>query len=144
MDKATFLGSDLRTVYLEHGDERVRIVIDAQKANLRWLGGVQSWDPEKNVSQLAEMLAHVIVEWDVEDFPPVAENLEQLAPARAARLSEVIMQAIVPSSEEGNASSASSSASVPAEAPSRPDSPSSPNGSASTDSPIVSASPSGK
>jgi hypothetical protein len=143
VSRDAFLGADPREVFMEMGEINLRIVVDAQRTNLRWLAGVQSWNPETDVGKLAEMLEAVIVEWDVEDFPPTAENISLLSPHQAANLAEAIMRGIAPSSEEGNGSSLPSSASATAEESSGEVSQSSLNGSPTIDSQTVSASPSG-
>lgn len=133
----------LATVAVELGPETVVFTYDANGMTLTW---GERWDKASTARDNALVLLEVMKGWDVvkEDGSPDPLSIERLSGLPIWMLNEinrVIMQASRPSSEEGNESSASSAASVQAVEHSEPGSQTSPNGSASTESQTVSASP---
>lgn len=125
--------------------EGVKFVYDANKLRDSWLNEWAALEAQSDGGKLNEMLDDLIIAWDITNddgsaFPKNAETIGELftIPDKTTILRE-LMTALNPTSEEGNASSASLPAMAPVEAPSSQDSPSSPNGSGTTESPNVSA-----
>lgn len=127
--------------------EGVKFVYDANKLRDSWINEWAALEARSDGSKLNEMLNDLIIAWDITNddgsaYPKTPEAMELFTIPDKTKIMRELMVALNPTSEEGNASSASSPAMAPVEAPSRPDSPTSPNGSANTESQTASESPS--
>lgn len=129
---------------IDLGDgDTVTVMFDRNRITPVWMEAAKQRDEAQDSASLPKALSEVILSWDVTDgdqpFPPTAENLGVLSyPAQSSLLLR-ILEAAVPSSEEGNVSSAPSSS--PAATYSEPVL-TPPNGPVTSPSPAPSASPS--
>lgn len=87
----------------------VSITFDRNKVTPHWAREAQKRDDERDVESMPKALAEVILSWDVTDdgqqLEPTPEKIALLSfPAQSALMGR-IMEAAVPSSEEGNGSS---------------------------------------
>ena len=95
------------TLSLELEDESLTLTFDANKITPNWMRWASEHDDDPMV--LPKALAGVLVAWDVTEedgsgFEPSEQNLAQLPfPLQSLLLTE-ILQAAMPASEEGNAS----------------------------------------
>ena len=133
-----------REALIDLGDgDSVRIVFDSNRVTPLWVDETQKRVNNQDSLSLPKALSDVILEWDVTDegapFPPSAENIAKLSFPVMGLFFERIMDAAVPSSEEGNASSDISSS--PSQS-STPPPVNLQNGPAPSTSPLSSASPS--
>lgn len=121
----------------------VELVFDANKITPRWHKHAIGRDAEENPFALPETLAEVILSWNMtkadQPYEPTAENIAVLSYPKQSVMLREIMKAAVPTSEEGNDSSAtrSSASSASSSMPAIP-----PNGTQPSPSPTPSASPS--
>ncbi len=126
----------------------VKFVYDANKLRDSWINEWAAVEAQGDAGKLNEMLDDLIINWDVtnEDGTPFSKTAQTIGelftiPDKTLILRE-LMTAMNPSSEEGNASSTSSGVSAPVAESSAPEPTISPNGSTTTESQNVSASPS--
>ena len=133
---------------IDFGGVDVKFVYDANKLRDSWIQEWTALEAQSNGGKLNEMLDDLIINWDLTNddgsaFPKTPDGIGDVftIPDKALILRE-LLAAVRPSSEEGNASSASSESSAPAAELSGQESPSSPNGSQTSESQTVSASPS--
>jgi hypothetical protein len=129
---------------VDFGDEvTVKFVFDRNKITDAWM---QTWvrlESEPDASgKLNEMLADLVVQWDVvnEDGSPYPMNAEAMGTLFSlpdkGRIFQELVRASVPSDAEGKASSAPTS--IPSSDSTLPQAPS-PNGTAASPSPELSA-----
>ena len=98
------------TVEIDLGDGDTLVVeYDRNRVTPNWVGVAQDRVNAQDVLATSTALAEVILQWDVTDdgapFPPTAENIGRLSFSAQSALFAKIMEASVPSSEEGNDSS---------------------------------------
>jgi hypothetical protein len=102
---------------IDLGGDAVRVTFDRNGITPYLLSEMQTRLEAGNVMAVASMLAQVIMAWDVTDegapFPPSADNIGKLSVSALASLSRRIGDEAVPTSEEGNASNATSSSPDP-------------------------------
>ena len=116
------------------GGEMIAIVFDKNAMTPNWAQRISQGAANEDMLSVTKGLAEIIISWDLVDeqeqpVPPSAEVLGDLPFDFLIKLQERIAEASVPSSEEGNASSAPLSSPVPVS--SVPASNSSPNGATS-------------
>ena len=103
------------------GSENVRVTFDREAMTPYLLSQMQTRLNDGDVMAVATMLSEIIMDWDVtlegQPFPPTPENVGQLSVSALASLSRRIGDEAVPTSEEGNASSATSSSPVTSSLP---------------------------
>lgn len=102
------------SVTFAYEDESLTVIFDRNKITQNWARKVrQAIETESVDEAIYAATLEILIEWDVVDdegnaIPPSLEILSQLPVAAFQRLSEAIGNASVPSSEEGEASSAPS------------------------------------
>lgn len=124
----------------------LNVVFDRNAVTTDWARLLELAASQGDVMAAADGLAAVILSWDlVEDdgtpIAPTALELALLSMTTLDRLGDQLVEMASPGAAEGNASSTSSPAITAAVGSSGQDSQSFPNGSASSPSPTVSASP---
>ena len=124
------------------GEDTVSFVFDANKVTPAWMDAMLARLNSSDIMAMANALGAVIMQWDVtsdgEEYPPTGQNIGALSFEAITSLYTEVCEAAAPTSEEGNASQASSVA--PASETSEPVSPSSQNGSDTSQLPTPSVS----
>lgn len=99
------------TIVVPFGDESVTVVFDRNAMTQNWIQGVQDGQQADDLTITSRALSEILLEWDLveEDGSPTpiaAEILADLPLPFLRKLDEMIGDAALPTSEEGNASSA--------------------------------------